>query len=345
MNSNDVFQLLLCASVLCITNTAGSYSYGHRPLASAKAGRPHLHDTHRRQITDPEVCYDIVARSECTSGYAEDYAYLSFRCSYVIGARHLWKTCQSNSMGNFCVSLEPNFHEFIAACGWYPTNCTRECRDFLNATRTRLGCCVNVLLETVIDYKPQPFDYSLWSLCGLELVTEQCEPPTFDLPTEIDPTCKFFSASTQQLLHSGVLCRAEFIEPLQNTLAATPGCEGFSDEGIRYTCTVNEQGQYCNHLDYLIQSQRDLAIANCDACDSSCITTLNDIASTTGCCFTEQHGSDFWQQCGLTPPGVCEVMFTHGRPRITSGTSAVTLKAPGKIMASAVGLLMLVLMY
>ena len=90
--------------------------------------------------------------------------------------------------------------EFDNACGSSNTSCTPECKDFLTATRVQLGCCVSVLNDSKrSDSDRQPYRYSLWSLCGVEPVTEQCAT-SFDLPTEIDPTCNISSSSTEQLL-------------------------------------------------------------------------------------------------------------------------------------------------
>jgi hypothetical protein len=166
----------------------------------------------------------------------------------------------------------------------------------------------------------------------VEPITEKCTP-SFPLHDFIPGAC---NTSTQQPLYPRALCRTEFEEAINDALRQTPGCTPtvtFQDDSL---CVVDEQGRYCD-LDQRhnnISDQLAHACRNTDICDSTCIETLNDIVSTAGCCLmskfntTEAGGYDmlsynFWQRCGLTSPGFCELRFDVSPNRVTSsGTEA-----------------------
>lgn len=86
---------------------------------------------------------------------------------------------------------------------------------------------MNVLNDStgaLLEVDRAAFSFSLWSLCGVEPVSEQCAP-SFDLPTQTDPTCNPSSVFGEQTLYSRVLCRAEFIDSIDNELSATDSCQ------------------------------------------------------------------------------------------------------------------------
>lgn len=183
------------------------------------------HLLHKRQASQDDICNAVVTREICTNGYYEDYAYVITRCGQYSTARSIQNACRSNSVGTFCGSIDFDSEMFDAVCGGSTTTCSTECMDLLNTTRTEAGCCVKVLNDT--SFQPV-LSYSLWSLCGVEPVTEDCGPSPFDLPSERDPTCTLSNFLTP--LYSRVLCRAEFLVSIRNALLATPGCESAADQ-------------------------------------------------------------------------------------------------------------------
>jgi hypothetical protein len=93
-------SLTLC---LCITIAAASYSHGHllHVSASSKAlPQPHVA---KRQTNQDDVCNDVLARSVCTNGYYEDYAYIATQCFQRSAAKDIQDACSRNSMGTLYV--------------------------------------------------------------------------------------------------------------------------------------------------------------------------------------------------------------------------------------------------
>ena len=319
MKSCNLILLLLC---LCFHNA--------HHMSTSKG-------VFKRQTQDQDQCGDIFSREACTNGYYEDYAYLSARCSGREFAQNFQDFCSVNAMGMLCATIEPpDTGSIQSVCGTSPTICSPECASNLTNIRAELGCCVNAYNTTIFGNSDQNSDqfvysWSLWSLCGVEPVTERCTP-SFDLPTGTDATCNLLDA--QELLYSRVLCRAEFLESIHSALTSG-GCPDEYTTSLNSSCSVDGDGEYCALRDNLFDQFLN-ASTNCpntDSCNISCIDSLNSIVEMSGCCFISEFNSsfeeprdflsyEFWQRCGLTSPGFCEVRLDTSPTRISgSGTT------------------------
>jgi hypothetical protein len=311
---------------LCITIVAASYSHGYLLHMSASLkglSQPHV----AKRQTNQDVCLNVLSNEVCTNGFYEDYAYVATQCSESSTAQNLQDLCSRNSMGTICATVnEPDRFPIQRACD-SSTTCSNQCRDLLNDVRNRLGCCVSVYNST--DYPQSIYRYSLWSMCNVEPITEQCTP-SFPLHDFIPGAC---STDYQQQLYSRVICRTEFLEATNDALQQTPGCNPFFNTQDLSFCAVDEQGRYCELSDLFLHVQlAQTACDNSENCNSTCIETLTDTISTAGCCFISTYNNteverwdwlsyDFWQECGLTSPGFCEQRFDNSPNRI-SGTSS-----------------------
>ena len=328
--------ILLC---LCIAISAGHKAHH----VSTSKGLPLL----KRQAQDQ--CYDIFTREICTNGYYEDQAFLAARCFQRAAAQSIQDDCGVNAMGRVCAALDiPDPDTIESVCGTSLNNtCSSGCVSALTNIRTQLGCCVNAYNTTDSESSDQfVYSYALWSLCDVEPVTEQCTP-SFDLPTGTDITCN--PLSFQEQLYSRVLCRAEFFDSLRSALTSG-GCPD-ETAGLVSSCTVDSGGEYCALLDNLYD-QLDNASMNCpntDSCNETCINTLNSIVDMSGCCFISGFNSsieeprdflsyEFWQRCGLTSPGFCEVRLDTSPTRISGKPSsgAATISATAALFILAV---------
>ena len=137
----------------------------------------------------------------------------------------------------------------MSACGSPPTACSSECRDIFTATRDRPGCCVNTYNDTKLSsasYLLQ-FSFSLWTLCGVELVAEPCESTIDSTRTQLDPKCT--EADFFQQLYFNVFCRRQFIDSTINAIGDACGPTiGFGP------CGAVEDGQYCRLRDMACRS-------------------------------------------------------------------------------------------
>ena len=327
------FRMKSCSLILlcfCITISAGHKAHH----VSTSKGLPLL----KRQAQDQ--CINILFRERCTNGYYEDYAFLAAQCFQRAVAQNIQDVCGVNAMGRVCAALDtPDPDTIESACGTSPTTCSSGCASALTSIRTQLGCCVNAYNTTDSDGSDQfVYSYALWSLCDVEPVTEQCTP-SFDLPTANDVTCN--PLNFQEQLYSRVRCRAEFLDSPRRALTSG-GCldDDEASAGIVSSCSVDSGGQYCALRDNLY-NQMYSASTNCpdtDSCNETCINTLNSIVDMSGCCFISEFNSsfeeprdflsyEFWQRCGLTSPGFCEVRLDTSPTRV-SGSGAATNDDP-----------------
>ena len=296
----------------------------------------HGHPLHKRQLGP---CLDIAVRELCTGGTYQDWATLALRCNDSEMAHSLQDGCSINSMGRFC--LEPDLTHISDRCGISPTTCSPECRDLLTTTRAELGCCVKVLNRS--SNVPPHFLYSLWSLCSMEPVTEDCTSPITLPQTEIDPTCT--ESVYRERFFSEVVCKRSNVEPVRAKIAAE-GCEDRS-QGV---CSVNAAGQYCGIISPNIALFQE-ASENCrdtTVCEPICMQTLSSITVTDGCCFTDEYNhtasqeparvdwlsNEFWSRCGVTPPGICQERI--------SGQAFIHTVAAGRILSFLAVLLTIV---
>ena len=82
--------------------------------------------------------------------------------------------------------------------------------------------------------------------------------------------------------------------------------------------------------DIAAASQRAAAAClDTSICEPECISTLNSVLSTFGCCFISGNNGtdsppmsflsyDFFQRCGLTSPGPCDVLLDTSPNRISA---------------------------
>ena len=300
-------QLLLTVGAFCITASAGSMEHSLFHLTPEQ--RP---------------CLALIQQDQCTSGFTQEYVDLAVQCNEGI-YRNLAGDCAVNARGKVCFGILSDAiipdRNIASVCGSFPTTCSSECRDIFTATRDRLGCCVNTYNDTELSSRAGSlqFSYSLWTLCGVELVAEQCESTINSTQTQLDPTCNSEPYFTQQL-YFNVFCRRQFIDSTRNAIDDMCDLsEGFYGPGA---CLANEDGHYCNAIpgseSHYVYLQVAEVCTNTNVCDPRCVKALNNAVRSLGCCLISFFNNtaqrdwmtfEFWQQCDLTSPGFCESRF------------------------------------
>ena len=323
--------LLLCVSILCIKNTAGSYSYGHSALFNpgdvASKGLPQPHSIHKRQaaLIQLRTCTAIASDEQCTNGLVQETINLALRCNLRQQALFLVGNCQQNSRGDYC-SLAGTFQQDVntlaIVCRDSVETCTTRCRNYLMLLREELGCCLNLAFNNSLSpfNTPELFSYALWSSCGVESITEECSN-TVELPeTEIDFTC----TTATFINEAGALtCSERFLQPILDRLSED--CSPYRLAALE-SCGVDESGQHCYEQASELNIQFTAALSDCQdtdttMCNATCVETLDNVASSAGCCVNNfLNGSlagitsvsydwlseEYWSQCGLVSPGFCE---------------------------------------
>lgn len=342
--SNTVAGFIpLFLSVICVgSGSASFYHPGHSILVSENAGsRSELH-VQKRQAAGGR-CERLTLNELCTNGFYQEYASLAVRCNDpTIATGFLREYCSRNSLGDYCYFLENNYDTLVTnACNSSLTTCTPACRRLLAAIRTRLGCCISIFNDsTSVFAHLRPFRNSLWSLCGVEPVTEQCTSSIDLTGIQADKTCTL--QAYNQLIYTDVTCRRENVESTRRALTSVGCRDDIFYSQMRQSCAVNENGQYCQTLPLQSSRFEARASAACEdtsVCDTHCIETLKDITSAVGCCFVDEFNStsdeipdwmsfEYWQRCNLVSPGFCNARFSsaasyNSRYSIIFSTAAI----------------------
>lgn len=219
-------------------STAGSYN--------------HLLNIHNNS----EQCLHAFLPDYCNYDSDQEYADLAFRCDDIMSeslrpqARLFRDTCSLNSNREFCSGIVSHAIALSKNVGFSCNSsitCSPDCRLILNIFLEELGCCVNFFNNTDDSsadvFHPRGFQYSLWSLCGLEPVTEVCTSVSnpSDLSKPADPTCTE-AIFLEQL--ASITCRRINLESAREVLGYTEGCENFYEDIID-VCAANEFGRHC----------------------------------------------------------------------------------------------------
>lgn len=334
-------QLLFCVSVLSFTRCVGTYNYGQPLLESAKTGSKGLL---KRQLPEADIisqfirCGELAIEEQCNSGLLQAAAEVAVNCNDLQMAQFFHNSCRRNSNGRYCDSgssfLFVYTKDITNVCRNSTTVCSTECRNLLTRTRNELGCCINIGQNdsSNLIYDPEPFNYTLWSNCNVEPITEECTPSTVNLPQRSGRTCTP-SSLFEQL--NRVSCTRRYVEPVLKVLSATEGCDPIRQAALEQ-CGVNEFGTLCAQINSsTVQiSSTSLVCENTQMCSQDCMEALQSLKGTYGCCVNNLYNGsldnivvprmdwlsfEFWVQCGVSTPGICEAKL-NGVPSF--GTSS-----------------------
>ena len=329
--------LLLCVSTLCIKDTAGYYNYGHSLFTHgniASKGLPQPHSIHKRQIEiDLERrCKASISEEQCNNGFVQESIDFMLQCNLRQEAEGFVAGCQRNSNGDYCSIAETYFDDIIElgeSCAESVENCATECRASLMRLREELGCCLNLMYNTsnfgpLLLNNPNPLTSALWSRCGVEPITEECTPSTVELPDS--ETGDLSLCSVERGV--SISCEKRFLQPLVDEL--TGECIPYAQEALEM-CGVDESGQPCYERASELITESTTALFNCantntSMCSQTCVDTLDNVASSFGCCFNNIYNGttariinnmplnwlskEYWSQCNIDSPGFCETRFT-----------------------------------
>ena len=275
-------------------------------------------------------CSIIGEEARCSLGIRQAQLDHAVDCGNFPYATYFSRICSVNSNGHTCGlagAYHPEFLQLLSTCVGV-TDCSTECRNLMMMLREELGCCINAVYNyTGSFFEPMlapAFNYSLWSACGVEPVSDTCTGNIpFTLPADSVSTCNLNTIQTRIL--------SEWCEPtpfnrLRAVLNESVGCEVFIDFQTD-VCSLNANGEYCSsttdHFNYLQAIQNHCNFSS-DSCSPECRNYFEGIATDHGCCvnanfnstFATVHGQNFeiireeakWIQCGIrTPPTDCEL--------------------------------------
>ena len=277
---------------------------------------------------NPRECISGLIGAVCSTSFAPNYIDKLSQCdSFGEHAAILFETfCRRNSGGEYC---SVGLYDIALNCLSLPTNCSTACR----ASLIKFGCCSStIILDTGVDFE------EMLSHCGLPILTE-CPPTSFNIPIPSNnPSC-----SSMEDLFSLLLpfhCSRQNIQLLLDSQNLN-NCPGIKT-AILLSCSYRD-GKYCVQDPYTSELTRKWECPSKSDCSSRCRSSLENINKNFGCClnifnfslvensFTAPQAKLYgtimdnalWQECGITPPEVCEARLNAGPSAYTAaGNSA-----------------------
>ncbi len=324
--------LLLCATALCITSTAGSYNHGHPLLTPSHGQSNNIHKRHI-EVNQLRECLRIISQVQCNNGLSQETVNLALQCNPPL-AEDLAMDCAQNSVGDYCALAwtytETDIGTIVKECSTDALSpCTPRCKNLLTLIRSELGCCVNLFFNNSASsfFTPGPFLNSVWTRCGVEPITEQCNN-TLKLPqVQVDPTCRTPGIFAERA--GAFQCSRRLLQPMIDVLMDTDTCQIYAQGFLEEICGVDESGTPCYEQEDVIFSSFETSQDACEdmrACNPSCKAALQNFANTGGCCINNHYNgtlagisrerykwmsSQFWEDCGIETPGLCEARL-HG---------------------------------
>lgn len=300
-------------------------------------------------------CLNIAQGLTCMPGGSiQELVELNLQCNQTQAALDSQDSCFQNSMGLFCgrassfIGRNVNVLDIEAECLPAASSCTDLCRSLLVEISSELGCCINRSFNRSTNslYRPEIFEFSLWSSCGVETVSDCPGNNAIVLPeTMVDPEC---NSSVSFIRASTIGCTEEFIQPVLDILADDGNCETL--EGMLLDrCGINEEdGRHCFELLNPLLTGFRAASSSCSndttTCSPNCRSALETLSNNTGCCLNDFFNSttalvngpepfltsQFWSVCGIETPGFCVVQFFDNG---ASNLSSVDYRATATVIS------------
>ena len=237
-----------------------------------------------------------------------------------------------------CANVGFNYGEFF--------DCPAACRETLEQSREKFGCCLPLLLD--ISYgNENNFIDTLFSLCNVDFVDgcvggitnepvfspggevndNKCQSLRNKIPEECRgiSTFEFVSISAEYVPDSfqAKFCKTDCANPLYEYFNECVG--GRQAAYLDYLCSESSIGKDCVTL--VNDDEIDIAMSNCmhgyysgEQCSSVCQTDLQSLNDEYGCCllsyFTYEtnitYSNSLWAHCGIDNPGLCAGGISEG---------------------------------
>ena len=337
--------VVFCAGLLSISAAAVSDNlFGLSLQPSAQAVSSSLpYSRHKRQVENYWRCQGLTVVEACNSGLGQETANLALRCNMTFIATGTQDNCRPNSNGLYCgqyITYIDEVSNIETTCATALTSgCTAECSNLLMLFHNELGCCINPVFNSTSSglFRPEAFNNSLWTTCGVAPITESCSSGPIRLEaTDINPNCDFFNEFKE------LACTRELVEPIFEALEDAGDCQAYLGATME-GCWVNEEGERCSNLDrdpesshsQLLRTQHMCSLSN-TTCTEECMQALQNFSDVGGCCANSFfNGSltlprysflsfEFWSNCGVDTLGTCEVRL-NAATTLHAGTALLML--------------------
>ena len=298
------------------------------------------HHLNKRQTTpsleDLAGCADTAFGYLCgSSGYAQGLVDIALGCRNDSFARDIAIRCSRTEGGDLCITqasrivLDASLAVDASSCtdAVSSESCPSTCSSFLQSMSSRLGCCINTVLNTTESGMVDPlYDNRLWGLCNVPLPpSSSCENGLQLNPPQDTQQCTFQQLEAQSANYQ---CMPSVGQPFIDTLQQNSKCDGITQVIVEY-CSVNQNNEFCVAVtgsdvtsDAVMPSNNpmymslltDCSSSSSTSCSPSCQSAISDISNSFGCCvnvFNDTNSGPpelsygLWNRCGMQTPGVC----------------------------------------
>ncbi len=295
-----------------------------------------LHVVKRQTVGTPEdkaYCFARISDAACSSGLIQGFIDAELTCgtTTIEEATRDAKDCAINEHGKYCLSAWMLFNvnnielmNIEGNCSGVLASgvCSTACRTLLEDFRSRLGCCINTLINNTqrVSSGGASVDYRVWNLCGVPLPAADCG----NNPVTVNPPDSVQQCTNEQsfnMRYTENLCLPERGQPYIDALVLDSRCNQTLFISAEYVvtnlCSMNENGTVCGLIDPnvdLNSLNSDCATSNI-SCTSNCRDGINLAKTLRGCCINVINSSTYtphalsygvWKSCGVESPGFCE---------------------------------------
>jgi hypothetical protein len=298
-----------------------------------------LHVVKRQTVGTPEdeaYCSARISDAACSTGLNQGTIDAELTCgrTTIEQATRDAKGCAINEHGKYCSSAWRLFNvnsielmniegncSGVVVSGACPTPCHTLLEDF----RSRLGCCINTLINNTRrgSSRAASVDYRVWNLCGVPLPAAECG----NNPVTINPPDNVQQCTDEQyfnMKYTQNLCLPERGQPYVDAIVLDSRCNQtlfFSAEYVTNLCSMDDSGTVCvltfRHMDpdLDLDTLNSACATSNVSCTSNCRDGINLAKTLRGCCINWVNFSistpqalsyGVWKSCGVESPGFCE---------------------------------------
>ena len=185
---------------------------------------------------DDAYCSARISDAECSTGIRQGDIDAGLICGRIRieEATRLANECVINEHGRHCSSaltlfnvnniglmnIEGNCSGVIAS-----RTCSTGCHTLLEDFRSRLGCCINTLVNNtrLVSSRAASVDYRVWNLCNVPLPAADCG----NRPVTVNPPDSVQQCTDEQyfnIKYTKNLCLPERGQPYVNTIVFDSRC-------------------------------------------------------------------------------------------------------------------------
>ena len=278
-------------------------------------------------------CLARISDASCSTGLAQASIDVDLTCGRVgiEEAKRLANGCAKNERGQYCSSAftlfnvdEMGLTNIEGNCSGVlvSESCPTACRTLLEDFRSRLGCCINILINGSRKLSAS-VDHRVWNLCDVPLPAADCGNSLTVNPPDDVQQCTIEQYFNKKYTQN--LCLPERGQSYVDAIVLDSRCNQtsffISAEYVTNFCSMDDSGTICgltySGADSEVQSENlnSICATSNVSCTSNCRDSISNATMLRGCCLNWINTSTYtpqalsygvWKSCGVESPGFCE---------------------------------------